>query len=101
MKEGMETSLAAAERPAIGSESPALHEPIPVRVAGHDLTIFVESPPLIAAMLDDLRTAQRRIWLESYIILNDAAGRAVAEVLKERARAGVDVRLLYDAVGSQ
>jgi cardiolipin synthase len=41
------------------------------------------------------------VWLETYIFHNDAAGQAVAEALKERARAGVDVRVLYDAVGSQ
>ncbi len=69
-------------------------------VAGNELTIFESSPPLILAMVDDIRQARTRVWLESYIIAADAAGRAVAEALKERAAAGVDCRVIYDAVGS-
>jgi cardiolipin synthase len=68
-------------------------------VAGHDLTIFVESPPLFNAMLRDIHMARQRVWLESYIFLDDAAGQVVGEALKDRARAGLDVRVLYDAVG--
>jgi cardiolipin synthase len=70
-------------------------------VAGHDLTIFVETWPCLNAMLDDIRAARQRVWLESYIFQHDPAGRAVAAALEERARAGVQVRLLYDAIGSQ
>jgi cardiolipin synthase len=33
------------------------------------------------------------------MFLDDLAGQLVAEALKERARAGVDVRVLYDAIG--
>jgi cardiolipin synthase len=51
-------------------------------------------------MADDLRSAEHRAWVESYTFADDAAGRAIAEVLKERAAAGVDCRLMYDAVGS-
>ncbi len=79
----------------------AVEAPVRVPVAGHELTLFVESRPLIASVVEDIRTARERVWLETYIFLDDAAGRAVADVLQERARAGVDVRVLYDAVGSQ
>jgi cardiolipin synthase A/B len=71
-----------------------------VAVAGHTLTIFDEWPALLQAMLKDIHTARRRIWVETYIFSNDAGGRQFAEALKERARAGVAVRVLYDAVGS-
>jgi cardiolipin synthase len=69
-------------------------------VAGHELKVFVESAPLIAAMIADIQTATTRVWLESYLFAGDRAGQALAEALKERARAGVQVRVLYDAVGS-
>jgi cardiolipin synthase len=72
-----------------------------VRVAGNELTLFVESAPLIEAMLRDIRAARTRVWLETYIFHNDDCGQAVAAALAERARAGVEVRVLYDAVGSQ
>jgi cardiolipin synthase len=68
-------------------------------VAGNNLTLFVETPPLVAAMLRDIHGARQRVWLESYIFLDDAAGQAVADALAERARAGLDVRVHYDAIG--
>ncbi|HEV3446307.1 MAG TPA: phosphatidylserine/phosphatidylglycerophosphate/cardiolipin synthase family protein [Gemmataceae bacterium] len=75
-------------------------QPRRVVVADQELIVFAESPPLIEAMLADIRAARRRIWVETYIFFNDSAGEAVAEALKERARDGLDVRLLYDALGS-
>ncbi len=90
--------------PLPGSAAPpSAHRPGEVgalRVAGHDVTIFEESPPLIAAMIDDIAHARQRVWLESYIIADDAAGRAIAEALGGRAAAGVDCRVLYDTLGS-
>jgi cardiolipin synthase len=71
-----------------------------IMVAGHELHIFVESPPLIEAMIADIRAARQRVWLETYIFLNDAAGERVAAALRERAEAGLEVRVLYDAIGS-
>lgn len=81
---------------------PAPPEPAArVTVAGNDLQIFIESGPLISAMVDDIRRAKKRVWLETYIFYHDAAGQAIADALIDRARAGLDVRLLYDAIGSQ
>lgn len=72
-----------------------------VHAAGHDWTLFVEPEAYIASLIADLQTATTRVWVEVYIFQNDRAGKSVAEALKERARAGVDVRVLYDAIGSQ
>ncbi|MBI2824645.1 MAG: phosphatidylserine/phosphatidylglycerophosphate/cardiolipin synthase family protein [Planctomycetia bacterium] len=72
-----------------------------ISVAGHELTLFVESSPMIAAMAADIRAARERVWLESYIFAADTAGRDIASVLGQQAQAGRDVRLLYDAIGSQ
>src|SRR5207253_1100587 len=69
-------------------------------VAGNDLRVFTESPPLYASMISDIQGARSRVWLETYIFLPDAAGQALAGALKERARAGVDVKVLYDALGN-
>jgi cardiolipin synthase A/B len=70
-----------------------------VAAAGHQFTLFVESGPLVQSVLADLNAAQRRIWLESYIFAADPAGKALAAVLKAKAQAGLDVRVMYDAVG--
>ncbi len=72
----------------------------PLTVAGNELTVFEESGALIPSMVADIRTAKQRVWLESYIFTEDAAGEAIAAALCERARAGVEVRVIYDAVGS-
>ena len=71
-----------------------------VTVAGNQLTIFVESPPLFDALIADIAAARSRIWLEVYIFSNDAGGTRIARALAQKARAGLDVRVLYDAVGS-
>jgi cardiolipin synthase len=52
-------------------------------------------------MVRDIQGARTRVWLETYIFHNDDCGQAVAAALAERARAGVEVRVLYDAIGSQ
>ena len=38
--------------------------------------------------------------MEYYIIRDDRIGRTIAEILIRKARAGLEVRVIYDAVGS-
>jgi cardiolipin synthase A/B len=77
------------------------HPPVAhAEVDGHQMTLFEESPPLVAAMLEDIRAAKSRVWMETYIFAGDAAGNAVADALVDRAQAGLDVRLMIDAWGS-
>ena len=47
-----------------------------------------------------IKGAQRRICLSTYILSNDAVGREIVSLLTSRAKAGVEVRLLVDAIGS-
>ncbi|MGC9260648.1 MAG: phospholipase D-like domain-containing protein [Phycisphaerae bacterium] len=72
-----------------------------VVVAGHTLELFTETHLLFEAMLSDIAAATKRVWLETYIFADDMAGQAVAAELQRRARDGLDVRLLYDRLGSQ
>lgn len=51
-------------------------------------------------LLRDLENARDHIHLEYYIIRDDGFGRAVKNVLIRKAREGVEVRVLYDDVGS-
>src|SRR5437763_16864761 len=51
-------------------------------------------------MLAAIAAARATIHFENYIIRDDATGRRFADALAERARAGVRVRVLYDALGS-
>jgi cardiolipin synthase len=53
-------------------------------------------PPMLAA----IRGARQSITFETYIYWSGEIGRRFADALSERARAGVKVHLLIDAVGS-
>jgi cardiolipin synthase len=54
----------------------------------------------LAAMLAAIEGARRRVHLETYILRSDATGRDFLDALAGRARAGVEVRVLYDGFGS-
>jgi cardiolipin synthase len=66
---------------------------------GNALEFYVDGEAL-DAMLAAIRNAQHHIHLETFILQPDETGRKVLEALAERARAGVEVRLLYDAMGT-
>lgn len=69
-------------------------------IGGNRLEHHPDSPRALAAMLEAIAAARRTIHFENYIIRDDATGRRFAAALAERARAGVRVRVLYDALGS-
>ncbi len=51
-------------------------------------------------LLEDLRGARRLIHMEYYEWADDVLTREVLEILRDRVKAGVTVRALYDPVGS-
>ena len=69
--------------------------PIPGNLVNH---IAVSSDAL-DAMLDMIAGARRTVHFENYIIHDDRTGCRFATAWAERARAGVRVRVLYDAFG--
>jgi cardiolipin synthase A/B len=68
--------------------------------ANCEVTVLRDGDETFPAMLAAMRSARRSICLETYILAADATGDRFKDVLMERARAGVAVRLIYDAVGS-
>lgn len=67
---------------------------------GCEVTVLRDGGEVYPAMLAALAAARRSICFETYIFESDATGHKFLEVLAERAHAGVDVRVIYDAVGS-
>lgn len=53
-----------------------------------------------ASLLRDVQRARHEINVEYYILACDRIGRTLLSLLMRRARAGVKVRIIYDAVGS-
>lgn len=68
--------------------------------AGNEVELLTDNESTFERIEAALRGATRSIWAEYYIIRNDETGRRFLDVLAERARDGVAVRLLYDAFGS-
>jgi len=62
--------------------------------------LLVDGGVTYDALIDAIAGARNHIHLEYYIYMPDATGTRLRDALAERARAGVKVRLLLDAVGS-
>lgn len=67
---------------------------------GNRVDLYETGRDGLAAMLAAIEGARRRVHLETYILRADATGRRFLDALAQRARAGVEVRVLYDAFGS-
>jgi cardiolipin synthase len=65
-----------------------------------EVTVLRDGAETYPAMLAALAAAKTSISFETYILAADLTGDRFKAVLMERARAGVKVRLIYDAVGS-
>ncbi|HVG43993.1 MAG TPA: phospholipase D-like domain-containing protein, partial [Longimicrobium sp.] len=68
-------------------------------VAGNAVRLLRDAAENYPAWLDAIRSAERTVYFESYIIHEDAAGAEFAAVLAAKAREGVRVRIAYDWLG--
>lgn len=67
---------------------------------GNKVELYHDTHETMRALLAAIDSAKHHIHLEFFIIHSDAAGEALIEHLTHQARNGVEVRLLYDAMGS-
>jgi len=67
---------------------------------GNRVVLLQDGPDTYTAMLAAIRGAKHHVHMESYIFEADDIGKQFAAALVARAKAGVKVRLIYDAVGS-
>ncbi|NLZ29782.1 MAG: cardiolipin synthase [Methanomicrobiales archaeon] len=65
------------------------------------IDIYTRGEDKFDALFAAIRGARHHIHLEYFIINNDELGRAVIHALAEKAREGVEVRLLFDAMGTR
>ena len=66
-----------------------------------EVTYFPLGEDKYKAMLEELQKAQEFIFMEYFIIDDGEMWRAIVQIILENAKAGVEVRLLYDGMGSQ
>lgn len=66
----------------------------------NEVTLLINGEEKFPLVIEDLKKAQHHIHIEYYIYEDDRIGRQIAEILMEKARAGVYVRFIYDDFGS-
>ena len=67
---------------------------------GNRVVPFTDNRAAFARIHEGIASAERWIWAEYYALHGDGTGNTFLSHLPERAAAGVEVRLLIDAVGS-
>lgn len=66
----------------------------------NSIQIFTTGKEAFDVILNDIASAKHHIHLEYYIIEDDKIGRKVRDLLIQKAKEGVEIRLIYDDVGS-
>ena len=65
------------------------------------ISVITDGEDMHYSLLEDIRSAKSTINIMYFIIKNDNIGRQVIKALSDRAKAGVEVRLLIDALGGR
>lgn len=65
----------------------------------NDVRIYTDGKEKFQALIEELRQAKRYIHLQYYIIRPDELWREIEAVLIEKAKEGVEVRILFDSMG--
>ncbi|MDE6411360.1 MAG: cardiolipin synthase [Clostridia bacterium] len=82
------------------SEALALATPSAVAYANTKTQYFPSGESFFDALLQDLERAEKYIFLEFFIIAKGEMWSAVLDVLRRKVNAGVEVRVMYDDIGS-
>ncbi|SDQ05603.1 cardiolipin synthase [Carnobacterium viridans] len=68
---------------------------------GNKVELFTDGAEKFDSLIEDISKAEHHIHMIYYIIHNDKIGKRVLRALEERAAAGVEVLVIYDALGSR
>ncbi|MER2225680.1 MAG: cardiolipin synthase [Carnobacterium sp.] len=68
---------------------------------GNKVEFFTDGAKKFDSLIEDISKAEHHIHMIYYIIHNDKIGKRVLKALEERAAAGVEVLVIYDALGSR
>ncbi|AZN43635.1 cardiolipin synthase [Paenibacillus albus] len=66
----------------------------------NETTVLANGEATYEAMFAAIASARHHVHVESYTIRDDAVGQQLKELLLARAEAGVEVRVIYDGIGS-
>ncbi len=66
---------------------------------GNAVEVYTDGLSMLHALMKEINNAKHHIHLEFYIFEDDPVGRLLRDLLVDKARQGVEIRLLYDDVG--
>ena len=69
-------------------------------VTGNKVTLFDDEPKAYKAIFKAIESAQNSVDLETYIFDDDSIGNRLRDLLLQKQRAGVQVNVIYDSIGS-
>ena len=92
--------LQETDKPAYGIINALLHMDSNAEVYDHtDSQFFASGEEMWQQMLEDLKRAEKFIFLEYYIVDEGLMWDSILEILEEKAAQGVEVKMLYDDIG--
>lgn len=66
----------------------------------NDVQIFIDAKEKYESLIRDIQNAKKTVNLLYYIIRDDTISRRIVNTLTEKAKEGIQVRILYDEIGS-
>ncbi len=72
-----------------------------VYTSDNEIEIYTDGREKFKALYEELERAEEYIHIQYYIIRNDEVWQPIEKLLIEKVRQGVEVRLLYDSMGSR
>lgn len=92
--------LQETDKSAYGIINALLHMDSNAEVYEHtDSQFFADGEEMWQQMLEDLKRAEKFIFLEYYIVDEGLMWDSIREILEEKAAQGVEVKMLYDDIG--
>ncbi len=67
---------------------------------GNEIDIYTDGYSMLKGLLSEISRARQHIHLEYYIFEDDSVGRLLRDALIDKVHEGVEVRVIYDDVGS-
>ena len=85
---------------AAGRAHALLRDDILSLVCREDCEYYPSGEELYSALLSVLKSAEKYIFLEYFIVEEGEMWQGIYDILKEKVKCGVEVRMLYDDIGS-
>lgn len=67
----------------------------------NEITVFTDGNEKFDALIEDMKQAKKYIHVQYYIIRNDVLFQRIKDVLIQKVKEGVEVRILFDGMGGR